>query len=76
LKDKTRKNMSLRKKTILVGSFKSGLISQTHNPWNLRSELNRETQFPINLMLKDEIKKILIFKIFKAKRNSNQKNND
>ena len=73
---KLKKKYELKGKKILVESFKSRLISQTRNPWNPRSGFNRETQFPINLILKDEIKKILIFKFFKAKRNSNKKNND
>jgi len=65
---KLKKNMNLRKKkTILDESSKFRLISQTYNPWNPRSRLNRETQFPINLMLKDEIKKYQFLNFSKQK---------
>jgi len=33
------------------------LIFQTHNLLNLKPKLNQESQFPINLILKDETKK-------------------
>jgi len=32
-----------------------GLIIQTCNPWNYRSEFNKRTQFLTNLMLEDKI---------------------
>jgi len=38
-------------------SPKLGLIFQIHNPWNPRSRLNQEVQFPTNLLLNDKIEK-------------------
>jgi hypothetical protein len=41
---------------------KPWLISQTFNLLNSRLRLNQESQFPTNLILNDEIKKIYQFK--------------
>jgi len=46
---------------------KPGLISQTCNLWNPRFGLNQVSQFPTNLMLKDEIGKKPILKICQSK---------
>ena len=54
------KNMSLKKRKKKANSSKSSkleLISKTLNQWNLRPNLNKETQFLTNLMLNDKIKK-------------------
>ena len=48
------KNKNILKKN---KNNKLGLISQTRNPLNLGPKLNQETQYPTNLMLRDEIKK-------------------
>jgi hypothetical protein len=54
---KLKKHEFKKKKTNLSETFKVGLISQNHNPWNLRPELNQEAQFTTNLMLNYEIEK-------------------
>jgi hypothetical protein len=41
------------------------LIFQTRNPWNSKLGFNKKTYFPINLMLKDVIKKYLNLKKIK-----------
>jgi len=40
-------------------ALKLGLFSKTHNMWNLIPKLNKKDQFPTNLILKDEIKKLI-----------------
>ena len=57
---KLRKHKFKKKLSNSDRSSKPGLIFQTHNPWNFRPELNQETQFQTNLMLKNEIIKIII----------------
>jgi hypothetical protein len=49
-----------KKRANLRESFKPWLISQTYNLWNLRPELNQKAKLSINLMLKDQTKKISI----------------
>jgi hypothetical protein len=64
LKIEIEKNISLkkRKKQVNLGeSSKPKLIFQTRNLWNSRLELNQETQFSINLILNDEMKKNINF---------------
>jgi hypothetical protein len=59
VKSQIKKNMSLwkkKKKTNWNESLKFKLIFQIENSWNLILGFNQETQFSINLMLKDEIK--------------------
>ena len=59
MKSQIKKNMSLwkkKKKTNWNESLKFKLIFQIENSWNLILGFNQETQFSINLMLKDEIK--------------------
>jgi len=48
--------MKKEKKTNWNESLKFKLIFQIENSWNLILGFNQETQFSINLMLKDEIK--------------------
>jgi len=57
VKSEIKKNMSLwkKKKTNWNESLKFKLIFQIENSWNLIFGFNQETQFSINLMLKDEI---------------------
>jgi len=43
---------------------KPELILKTRNPWNHILELDQEVQFPINLILKDKIRKKYQFKKF------------
>jgi hypothetical protein len=64
LKDKIekKKHMSLKKKggrtkQTQANPLKPMLMSQTCNPWNLRSRLNKKSQSLTNLILKDGIKK-------------------
>ena len=40
-------------------ALKLGLLSKTRNMWNLIPKLNKEDQFSTNLILKDEIKKLI-----------------
>jgi len=55
---KLKKYKLEKKKTHkLEWSSKPKLIFKTYNPLNSRSGRNYETQFPINLMLNDEIGK-------------------
>jgi hypothetical protein len=53
-KTKLKKNkFKKEKKKANVGKpSKSGLMYKTHNSLNFRLELNQETQFPANIMLK------------------------
>jgi hypothetical protein len=46
------KKYELKKKQAYSGEFsKPRLISQTYNPWNSRSRLNKKVQFPTNWMM-------------------------
>jgi hypothetical protein len=46
-----------RNKQTQANPLKPMLMSQTCNPWNLRSRLNKKSQSLTNLILKDGIKK-------------------
>jgi hypothetical protein len=58
-KDESKKTWVLKRKKS-IECPKPELISQTCNPLNLRPEVNQESQFPTNLMLMDETKKLSI----------------
>jgi hypothetical protein len=53
LKKKKNKQANMNK------ALKLGLLSKTRNMWNLIPKLNKEDQFSTNLILKDEIKKLI-----------------
>jgi len=63
---KMKKNMSLKREKKNLANpdeyLKIELISQTHNPWNLRFGLNQVAKFPVILMLKDETQNKYQFK--------------
>ena len=47
---------------------KPELILKTRNPWNHILELDQEVQFPINLILKDKIRKNINLKNLSKKK--------
>jgi len=79
LKDKTEKTWVsfFKKKKNPDKPPKLELISQTWNPWNPKPRLNKKYEFPANLILKDEIKKINLKKYpKKSAKKTNKKTRD
>ena len=61
MKDETERTWALkkRKKQTHTNLVNLSFISQTHNMLNPIPELNQESQFPTNLMLKNETEKVV-----------------
>jgi len=61
LNDEKKKSLKKKEKENQANPneyLKSKLIFQTHNILNFKPEFNQNSQFPTNLILMDEIKKI------------------
>ena len=80
LKNMTKlKEMSLKKKDKENSiPLKLKLISPTHNSLNSRFKFDQETQYPTNLILRDEFKKYIYikFKIFPRQNKNRNRNKD